>query len=174
MSLSDLASIGSLVSGVAVLASLIYLALQVRQNTHAHRVTAHQGRLTFVRDFLGQIADPSMAGVYLRGLSADGTLTEVEFTRYRALMHSWFLGMAETVWLHERGVLDADRLAGSMEALRSYLSFPGCRAVWPTIKPVMPVAFQGLVDNTIAATDERSAHAAFESWQSVIKATAGA
>lgn len=42
MSLSDLASIGSFVSGVAVLASLIYLALQVRQNTHAHRVTAHQ------------------------------------------------------------------------------------------------------------------------------------
>ena len=31
MSLSDLASLGSFVSGVAVLVSLIYLALQVRQ-----------------------------------------------------------------------------------------------------------------------------------------------
>jgi hypothetical protein len=168
MSLVDLAAIGSFVSGVAVLVSLIYLALQVRQNTHAHRVTAHQDRLTFVRDFLGQIADPSMATVYLRGLSADGALTEVEFTRFSALMHSWFLGMAEIVWLHERGVLDADRFAGSMEALRRYASFPGCRAVWPIIKPVMPVAFQTLVDKTIAATQERSAHAAFETWQSAI------
>jgi hypothetical protein len=31
MSLTDLASIGSLVSGVAVLVSLIYLSLQVKQ-----------------------------------------------------------------------------------------------------------------------------------------------
>jgi hypothetical protein len=169
MSLSDLASIGSFVSGVAVLASLIYLALQVRQNTHAHRVTAHQDRLTFLRDFLGRIADPSVAAVYLRGLSADGALTEVEFTRYRALMHSWFLGMAEIVWLHERGVLDEDRFAGSMEALRGYLSFPGCRAVWPIIKPVMPVTFQGLVEKIIAGTQERSAHAAFETWQSAVE-----
>ncbi|MHB8530764.1 MAG: hypothetical protein ACYC8V_14795 [Caulobacteraceae bacterium] len=143
MSLSDLASIGSFASGVAVLASLIYLALQVRQNTHAHRVTAHQDRLTFVRDFLARIADPFMRG--------------------------WLLGMAEIVWLRQRGVLDEDRFAGSMEALRGYLGFPGCRAVWPIIKPVMPVAFQSLVEKTIAATEESSAHAALEAWRSAIE-----
>jgi hypothetical protein len=33
MSLSDLASIGSFVSGAAVLVSLVYLRLQIRQNT---------------------------------------------------------------------------------------------------------------------------------------------
>ena len=38
MTLSDLASIGSLISGIAVLISLIYLSLQVRQ---AEKISAH-------------------------------------------------------------------------------------------------------------------------------------
>lgn len=172
MSLSDLASLGGFASGVAVLISLIYLALQVRQNTHAHRVTAHEERLTFVRDFLGRIAEPSMAAVYLRGLSADGDLTEIEFTRYRALMHSWFLGMAEVVWLYDRGVLDEDRFAGSMAALRGYLGFPGCRAVWRVIAPVMPITFQDLVTKLIAEGEEASAHSPFETWRAALKQAA--
>ena len=44
MSLSDLASIGSLVSGVAVLGSLIYLALQVRQTDRNQQAAIRHSR----------------------------------------------------------------------------------------------------------------------------------
>ena len=44
MSLSDLASIGSLVSGIAVLVSLIYLAQQTWQNAKHTRALIHQAR----------------------------------------------------------------------------------------------------------------------------------
>jgi hypothetical protein len=44
MSLSDLASISNLVSSVAVLASLVYLAQQIRQNTKHTRTLIQQGR----------------------------------------------------------------------------------------------------------------------------------
>ncbi len=43
MTLSDIASIGSLISGVAVLVSLAYLALQVRQTERNQRASIHQG-----------------------------------------------------------------------------------------------------------------------------------
>ena len=42
MSFADLASLGSFVSGVGVLVSLIYLSLQIRQNTRAVRSQIHQ------------------------------------------------------------------------------------------------------------------------------------
>jgi hypothetical protein len=45
MTLSDLASVGSLVSGVAVLASLIYLSLQARHNTASFHRKARSWRL---------------------------------------------------------------------------------------------------------------------------------
>ncbi|MFI4935496.1 MAG: hypothetical protein ACHP7N_12805 [Caulobacterales bacterium] len=165
MSLTDLASVGSFVSGLAVLISLIYLSQQIRQNTHVHRATAHQERLNFVKDFLARIADPSMAPLYLRGLSGDGEMSEVEFTQYRMLMHGWFLGMSEIVWLYERGVLDEERYAGSMEALRGYLRFSGCRAVWRVINPAMPTSFRTLVERFIAEGGEGDVHSAFASWR---------
>ena len=44
MKLSDLASIGSLISSAAVLISLVYLALQIRQAERNQRALIHQGR----------------------------------------------------------------------------------------------------------------------------------
>jgi hypothetical protein len=44
MTLSDLASIGSLVSGTPVTASLIYLALQTHQDAKHTKALIHQGR----------------------------------------------------------------------------------------------------------------------------------
>ena len=46
MTLSDLASIGSLVSGAAVLGSLIYLALQVRQTDRNQMAAIRHSRVT--------------------------------------------------------------------------------------------------------------------------------
>ncbi len=43
MSFADLASIGSLISGIAVLVSLIYLSLETRQNTKHTRALLFQG-----------------------------------------------------------------------------------------------------------------------------------
>ena len=45
MTLSDLGSIGELIGGVAVVVSLIYVALQIRQNTRAIRASSHQSAL---------------------------------------------------------------------------------------------------------------------------------
>ena len=44
MSLSDLSALGSFVSGIAVLASLIYLILQVRQAERYQKASVQQGR----------------------------------------------------------------------------------------------------------------------------------
>ncbi len=172
MSIADFAALGSLASSLALLLSLVYLNLQVRQNTHAHRVTAHQERLNFVKEFLGRLTDGAVAPVYLRGLSADAGMTEVEFTQFRALMHSWFLGMAEIFWLHDQGVLDDDRFAGSMAALKGYLGYPGCRAVWQAIRDVMPADFQALVDKLVADGAVTSPHRAYDVWRAAIAAQA--
>ena len=52
MSLSDLASIGSFVSGVAALVSLVYHAIQVRQAEKNQRAVLNHGYMTRVADYL--------------------------------------------------------------------------------------------------------------------------
>src|SRR5689334_6518225 len=57
MTLSDLAAVGSLVSGVAVLVSLVYLALQVRQSERNQRAVLNQGYITRVTEYLRWYAE---------------------------------------------------------------------------------------------------------------------
>ena len=52
MSLSDLSSLGSFISGVAVLVSLVYLAIQFRQAEKNQRAVLNQGYITRVADYL--------------------------------------------------------------------------------------------------------------------------
>src|SRR5271169_2225293 len=69
MSLSDFASLGSLLSGVGVLVSLIYLSLQIRQNTRAVRSEIHQ-HITDGWFSMGSIVTAN-AKVFTAGISSN-------------------------------------------------------------------------------------------------------
>ena len=83
MSLSDLAALGSFVSGFAVLASLIYLALQTRQNVKHKRVSAARKAALFIlcrlrrNSFLREIVDQPLwiANVDVRRFVLDNFAT---------------------------------------------------------------------------------------------------
>src|SRR5215472_11229819 len=57
MSLSDLASLGSFVSGAAVLASLVFLFFQMRQMTEQVRQTERNQRATINQERIAQYSD---------------------------------------------------------------------------------------------------------------------
>ena len=71
MSLMDLASIGSFMSGVAVVVSLVYLALQVRQAQKNQRALMQQGRAARICDLLLRLSEPSMASTYRKALRGE-------------------------------------------------------------------------------------------------------
>jgi hypothetical protein len=173
MTLTDLASLGSFISGLAVLVSLIYLSLQIRQNTLAHRATAHKVRADFVMHWLDNLLDPSLASTFVRGAAGDESLTEGEFTQFQVCLHSWFVGLSEMYWLHDRGVLDEDAFAGSTMALRAYLQTPGVRAVWPIIAPVMPAHFRLSVERLLVETTPAPFVKPFDTWKAALRAQSG-
>src|SRR5450432_1219612 len=106
MSLADLASIGSFISGLAVLISLIYLSLQIRQNTLAQRATAHQHVQTFMRQHQRMLMDPGLADIFSRGLNLQAGMTEVELIQSHAMVRDWLSFHEESKWLAAREMLD--------------------------------------------------------------------
>jgi hypothetical protein len=174
MSLSDLASIGSFISGIAVLISLIYLSLQIRQNTLAHRATAHQSRSTFLKDHLHLIADPAIAPIFIRGLAADKQMTEVEVTQFLAVMRNWCIGMSEMVWAHDHGVLDDETYQTSVKALKGMFARPGARAFWQTYKPTATPSFARLVEGVLSTAPMAGQVHNVEQWRSLIAREADA
>jgi len=83
MTLSDLASIGSLVSGIAVLVSLAYLAQQTRQNSKHTRALIQQCRAIQLADMpLRSAENASLVETRMRGDEGDKTLNRVQFAQY--------------------------------------------------------------------------------------------
>jgi len=83
MSLSDLASIGSLVSGLAVLVSLVYLGQQTRQNTKHTRALIFQGGAQLGLDQFRGLADSDLAAATIVGNGGTPTPEEIRRHQFR-------------------------------------------------------------------------------------------
>jgi len=131
MSLSDLAALGSFLSGVAVLISFIFLAFQLRQNAHNQRATVHNERTALTQDIALSIASSKEASeVYRRGSEADTTLDIEDCSRYLSYALSAFWAYEEFFYQHRDGMIDEARWATNVRRLRSMVALPGYRAAW--------------------------------------------
>jgi hypothetical protein len=152
MSLSDLAAIGSLVSGVAVLVSLIYLALQTRQNVLNQRAVNHHGRAQELSSFLRFITQEDLAGIVDRAAAGDNSLSDVEIVRYLWATQSILVTTEETFLQHEAGLLDAQFWASIERGTRLQCTIPGFRACWPLLRDRFAPEFTSYIDQLIRST----------------------
>jgi hypothetical protein len=79
MTLTDLASIGTLASAAAVLVSLICLNLQTRLAAHNQQSLMQHGRTQQLSDWLQYIAQPEIAEVMLDDRQYQATLGSLRF-----------------------------------------------------------------------------------------------
>ena len=165
MSLSDLSNIAQVVSGLAVLASLLYLSLQIRQNTLAHRASASEARRSAAREQVMMLTDPALAALVLRGHAGDQTMTAVENQRYSAFMSAFFIMFDEQFWMHDHGLLDDELFAAQTAVMLGYLSQPGARTAWQFWKSRGTPALQKFVDERLPAIAARPFVSFEERWK---------
>jgi hypothetical protein len=117
MTISEIADLSTAVSGLAVTASLIYLALQVHQNTKHTRAFIHQGRSD-------------------RFITA--TPEEVKQRQFAlicsAIVNSW----EDTFTQHEDGLISEDQFASFRASVAFLVGHPGVRQFWQGWKTRRP------------------------------------
>src|SRR5262249_14451499 len=113
MSLSDLASLGSFVSGVAVLVSLVFLYFQIRQvsaqveqSEKNQQAAIRQARVTRIFDWHMGLTDAAIADVWRRGLEGNEDLSETELAQFTTVMRALFLHAEDSFYQHEAGLLN--------------------------------------------------------------------
>lgn len=150
MTLTDLASIGSLLSSIAVLISLIYLALQVRQAEKNQQASIRQGRATRAVDIILAAGDPSLAEALPKGVAGDGDITQAEFGQFAAI-YGAFLASAEDTYLQYKEGLLSDAVFASFGASwRQTLAQPGVRALWTLRRHGFEAGFAKFMDRLMA------------------------
>jgi len=130
MSLSDLAALGSFVSSFAVVVSLIYLALQVRQAERNQRAVLNQGYMNRVADNLRWLAESPIIELRNRVRSGDNEFTAEELLRLQTALRLVITSAQDAYLQHESGLIDTMTLDNAMQGLRIWLSQPVYRALW--------------------------------------------
>ena len=118
MSISDLGSLGEFFGSIAVLLTLIYLAMQIRQNTHATRAVSHHA----ITDALNQLnltlgRDDVVAQIWIAGMNDRSSLNEVQREQFDALLRA-YMHVCDTMY-YQAQVGAGDH--GLWEAEKRYL-----------------------------------------------------
>ena len=155
MSRSDLASLGSFASGVAVLISLVYLALQVRQAERNQKALVQQEHAGRVVDMVLRMATPEMGALYVKGALGED-LTLEEFYRFRQMSRATITSYAETFYQHRDRLLADAPFQSARGLVTAGLAYPGRRALWRMDRERFESTFRAHVDAMIS--DEASTH----------------
>ena len=134
MSLSDLASIGNLVSGVAVLASLVFFFFQLRQMAkqmkQSEKIQLAQIRQTQADrrvDVLFTRLDPSVAMAVRKGLNGDQDISAVELEQFTAYVQGALVSWKEAFDQYGAGFIHAAEFADLEANIRQTCTLPGMR-----------------------------------------------
>ncbi len=140
MTLDDLGNIGEFVGALAVVLSLIYLGLQIRQNTrqinHNSEVIAANVELDNARlaaEFNANVAlSPELTDYWGRGVFGDEELSPIEEARVGMMLGDLFYRLEGLYHQHRRGFLPADSWTPWERLMSSVLARRLPRRWWTT------------------------------------------
>lgn len=173
MSLSDLASLGSLVGGFAVLTSLIYLALQIRQTERNQQISIRHSRVSRTVELHLALADPAVADAWLHGTGSPEELTRTELSQFIHLCRAHFFHFEDSFYQREEGVLNAAAFETVVAGARLTARSPGVRAAWRMARPNFGGRFRDFMDGVVAASaEEPRVDLSLEAWRAAFASEA--
>jgi hypothetical protein len=144
--------IGQTISAIAVVLSLIYVGLQIRQNTKATRMSAAHSFLDTQNAYVGLINQSgALADILGRGADGLSNLQRGEVIQFSAFHDQAFSSFQTFFTEWKDGMLD-DRLWGSHKhAMADLMVHPGVQTWWSNRKHWYDSTFQAYVDETASA-----------------------
>ena len=125
----NIADLASLASSVAVVVSLLFLGLQIRQSNRNQRSLMQQGRSARNVELLSRLGDPVISDVISRAAKGESLTDQDCFVLY-GYMTSVFWGYEDCYFQYHLGMLDSKSWASDGVTLKRLMGNPAYRAVW--------------------------------------------
>jgi hypothetical protein len=145
-----LGAVAELLGALGVIASLIYLAVQIRQNTTAVRSSTYQALTDSSMNFSALVAgDPSLTLLFDLGMSDFLALDHEEQVRFGFLMQSYVRMLENSFHQHRDGMLDEERWVRPSRTLKNAATQPGFVQWWQSSRTPFSPAFEAYVREEI-------------------------
>ena len=150
MSIQEWGAIGEVIGGIAVVVTLIYLSIQLKQsNVTTHRNMYAQAAVAISDFWLNLAREPELHQLYLSMLHAPESLDEAQNQRAYLVMNG-YLSLMESYYLHNQEY--GERLSQERwsRILSRLLDSPGGRRYWSRRKAHFHQEFSDYVQTLVA------------------------
>ena len=143
MNWDALGAIGEIIGAIAVLITLAYVALQIRQNTAALRSTATQGAHDQVGDIYRSLStDPELAMIFVRGCNNPDQLSDIETAKFYSFCMQIFFYIQNWYAQTRDGLMDDELLSSWLRIATDMSKTSGFQRVWEQRKHIYSPALR--------------------------------
>jgi len=149
MSWDAVGALAETIGALAVVISLIYLAVQVRSGTKALRTTLRDSAFHYLNEWNYVLSsDADLSWVFKKGLRNPGDLNEKEITRFHHMMYS-FYKVFENIYLHYLdGSIAKEAWVDNNEILFLYSQQNGAQEYWRDRREIFNPRFRELLESS--------------------------
>ena len=147
MSFEDLGNLGEFVGAIAVVVTLGYLAVQIRQNSRLLRATISQTAAQSALEFnTALVSDRELLRVFTAGRRDLSDLNAEDRDAFTTILIALFYSYEAGFYHHQDGVLHLEMWEGRQEMLRRLLQEEGTGEWWEKSKWIFGAQFREFVD----------------------------
>jgi len=147
LKLSKLASIAEIIGAFAVVISLIYVGVQVRDSASAVRSAAANDANVAMQSWYLQIgSDQQTSNLWWRAITSEEALSDEEEFQFIMMTHAAFLGFQNSYLLAEEGTIDPELREAITSAILGVKHLPGMIRYWRQRKSYLHADFAVYVD----------------------------
>ena len=146
MNWEAIGAVGEIIAALAVVGSLAYLAIQIRQQNSETRIAAMHDISVGFRDVLETIATGVIADVLQSAIEDYESLSLADRMRLIAAVGKTFRVWEEAYFLHEAGRLEPRIWKGMVGQFNGYMSLRPFIEIWAIRKQYFDEEFRRFVD----------------------------
>lgn len=149
MTLEQYANFFEIVGGAIVVVTLIFLVIQLRQNTHALKSTMRLGIQGPTISIYQMLSEDSMMEAVIKGMPRPSDLTPIQKGKFNAFCTVTLQNYQQTYYQIREGNYDQILFDGWWQVLRDNFLSPGFQLHWKQRKFILSPEFRNYVEKEI-------------------------
>src|SRR5215216_429587 len=158
-----LTAIGQLAAVVVGIPSLIYFAIQIREQNRERRQSAVNALTVQWGDLTKALHENAeFTAVYLRGVQSFHDLDAVSKLRFSAFQNRFFKNFEGMYYSRREGILNSELWSEIERTMSDFLAYNGVQEWWDTRKHWHTESFVDVVDAIIARDQKPTAYSSYD------------
>jgi hypothetical protein len=150
MSLNDLAAIGSFISGIAVVITLAFLVIQLRQTNRNQIAIINQGAVARDTAIVQMLPQPGFLSAWVKVVAGENDFSASDYFQITFVLRVILGGLQDCYVQRRAGLIDQITYDYVERGARYFLGQPIVRIAWSQTRDVYSTEFAAVVDRLIA------------------------